>query len=151
MAKELKQHEKKGLKLSQKLDIMSALFHRRPIRPVLDSLGDSQLVEAHQFLWNQLIEIHYLTQKREFVREEVTKAMLPSATYQYQRNCDLRLDYCKGVECIWSNPICAGNKVKNNIEVMANRIVSYLDQSSAPKLPNYRKEKEEVKAWLQSV
>ncbi len=130
---------------------MSALFHRRPIRPVLNSLGDSQLVEALQFLWNQLIEIHYLTQKREFVREEVTKAMLPSATYQYQRNCDLRLDYCKGVECIWSNPICAGNKVKNNIEVMANRIVRYLDHSSTPKLPNYRKAKEEVKVWLQSV
>jgi hypothetical protein len=31
------------------------------------------------------------------------------------------------VECIWSNPICAGNKVKNNMEVMARQIFKYFD------------------------
>jgi hypothetical protein len=116
-----------SLSLSQKLDIMTALFNRCPVRPILEGFTTQQLVEAHGFLWDKLVELHYLTQKREFVREEVTRHMVPSATDQHQQGCDLRLDYCKGVECIWSNPICAGNKVKNNIEVMAKTIIRYLE------------------------
>jgi hypothetical protein len=100
------------------------------LRPILDRLNDAELVEAHEFLWQKLVEFHYLTQKVEFVREDVTKQMTPSATYQHQQGCDLRLDYCKGVECIWSNPVCAGNKVKNNMEVMAKVIRGYLESAN---------------------
>jgi hypothetical protein len=60
--------------------------------------------------------------------------MISSAKYQRQQNCDLRLDYCKGVECVWSNPICAGNKVKMNMEVMAEHIRSFLSGASQPSL-----------------
>ncbi len=115
------------LKTSQKLDLMIVLFNRKPLRPILDRLSDAELVEAHEFLWQKLVEFYYLTQKGEFVREDVTKHMTPSAAYQHQQGCDLRLDYCKGVECIWSNPVCAGNKVKNNMEVMAKVIRGYLE------------------------
>jgi hypothetical protein len=127
--------------------MLSALLAQEPIRPILDGLGDGELVEAHQFLWNKLVEIHYLTQKRQFTREEVTKRMMPSATYQHQQKCDLRLDYCKGVECIWSNPICAANKVKNNIEVMARTITSYLrgQNRTSSKLNT---NKDGVREWL---
>jgi hypothetical protein len=118
------------LKISQKVEILLALFRRTPLRPLLDGLTDAELVAAHEFLWSKLVEIHYLTQDSEFVREEVTKQMVPSATYQHQQGCDLRLDYCKGVECIWSNPVCAGTKVKNNMEVMARIISRYIDSKS---------------------
>ncbi|MFQ5638588.1 MAG: hypothetical protein ACE5IR_11405 [bacterium] len=121
----------KGLSLSQKLDIMTALFNRRSIRSILEEFSNQELVEAHGFLWDKLVELHYLTQKKEFVREDVTKQMVPSATYQHQQGCDLRLDYCKGVECIWSNPVCAQNKVKNNMEVMAQTIIRYLEPKPA--------------------
>jgi len=110
------------LKTSQKLELLTAVFQRRRIRPLLDAFSSQQLVEAHNFLWEKLVEVHYLTQDTEFVREDVTKNMIPSATYQRQQECDLRLDYCKGVECIWSNPVCAGNKVKINMEVMAKAV-----------------------------
>ncbi|MCG8604280.1 hypothetical protein MJD09_04680 [bacterium] len=126
--------------------MLSALLARDPIRPILDGLGDGELVEAHQFVWNKLVEIHYLTQKREFIREEITKRMMPSATYQHQQKCDLRLDYCKGVECIWSNPICAGNKVKNNIEVMAQTIVGYLHSQNSKQLKTQHRQRR--KEWL---
>lgn len=119
--------KKSNLRLSQKLQIMTALFYRRPLRPILEGLTNQELVEAHGFLWDKLVELHYLTQEGEFVREEVTKLMVSSATYQHQQGCDLRLDYCKGVECIWSNPVCAGNKVKRNMEVMAKTIIGYLN------------------------
>jgi hypothetical protein len=118
------------LRVSQKLEMLTALFSRKPLRPVLDALTDEELVEAHEFLWNKLVAIHYLTQKSEFIREEVTRLMTPSAVYQQQQGCDLRLDYCKGVECIWSNPGCAGNKVKNHMEVMAAVILKYFDERS---------------------
>ncbi len=120
-----------NLRISQKLEVLTALFKKKPLRPILDVFTDTELVDAHEFLWNKLVEIHYLTQKTEFVREEVTKYMVPSATYQHQQGCDLRLDYCKGVECIWSNPGCAGNKVKNNMEVMARVITRYLDSANS--------------------
>ena len=134
------------LKISQKLELLVAIFNRQSIRTILETFTPKQLVQAHSFLWDKLVELHFLTQRREFVREEVTKKMMPSAVYQHQQGCDLRIDYCKGVECIWSNPICAGNKIKNNMEVMANTIVGYLD-ASIPKNSN-KDIREEVKAWL---
>ena len=140
-------NKKSLLKLSHKLDMLSALLAREPIRPILDGLADGELVEAHQFVWNKLVEIHYLTQEHDFKRDEVTKRMMPSATYQHQQKCDLRLDYCKGVECIWSNSICAGNKVKNNIEVMARTIIGYLhSQNRASSKQDTNKDR--VREWL---
>lgn len=117
---------KNELRLSQKLELMTAIFNRRSIRSILDIWSSQQLVEGHGFLWDKLVELHYLLQDDEFVREDVTRDMIPSATYQRQQGCDLKLDYCKGVECIWLNPECAGNKVKINMEVMAQTICGYL-------------------------
>jgi hypothetical protein len=121
----------KELRLSQKLELLVTLFNRSPIRPVLDTLTTPQLVEAHSFLWDKMVEFHVRTQPREFRREEVTKKMIPSAKYQRMQGCDLRIDYCKGVECIWSNPVCAGTKVKNNMEVMAEQILKYFEEDSS--------------------
>jgi len=116
------------LTFSQRLEILIELLQRRPIRPVLEKFSTPQLVQAHNFLWNQMVEFHLRTQAGEFRREEVTRKMVPSAKYQRMQNCDLRIDYCKGIECIWSNTVCAGNKVKNNMEVMAEQIGEYLFQ-----------------------
>ncbi len=118
------------LPLSRKFDLLVTIFQRRPIRPILDACNSQELVEIHSFLWDKLVEIHYLTQTSDFRREAVTQGMVPSATYQRQQGCDLSLDYCKGVECIWSNPICAGNKVKNNLEVIAKRMTEYFYASN---------------------
>lgn len=120
------------LTFSQRLEIIVSIFKNQPLQPVLEKLSTPQLVQAHNFLWDKMVEFHVTTQPREFRREEVTKKMLPSAKYQRQQNCDLRLDYCKGVECIWSNPICAGNKVKMNMEVMAVHIRSFLTGAKQP-------------------
>ncbi|HEX9652593.1 MAG TPA: hypothetical protein VGA99_02685, partial [bacterium] len=117
------------LRISQKVEMLAAIFRQLPLRPILNSFTDTELVEAHEFLWHKVVELHFITQKTEFVREQVTKNMVPSATYQHQQGCDLRLDYCKGVECIWSNPVCAGNKVKNNMEAMATVISKYIESA----------------------
>jgi hypothetical protein len=114
------------LTFSQRLEIVVSVLNRQPLEPVLDKLTTAQLVQAHNFLWDRMVEFHVKTQQREFRREEVTRQMISSAKYQHQQNCDLRLDYCKGVECIWSNPICAGKKVKLNMEVMAEHICRLL-------------------------
>jgi hypothetical protein len=115
------------LTFSQRLEILVSILGRQSLRPVLDQLSTPQLVQAHNFLWDKMVELHVRTQPVEFRREEVTRKMIPAAKYQHMQNCDLRLDYCKGVECIWSNPICAGNKVKINMQVMAEHICSLLN------------------------
>ncbi|RMD86628.1 MAG: hypothetical protein D6813_14710 [Calditrichaeota bacterium] len=141
----MRQDKIKGaLSIGQKFELMVTILKGYPIRQILDSYDTKQLVEAHQFLWDKMVEIHYMTQDREFVREEVTRKMTPSAVYQRQQGCDLRIDYCKGVECIWSNPICAGNKVKNNMEVMAQTIVEYISNSKTQNIEN----KKQVTSWL---
>lgn len=122
------QKQSEELTFSQRLEILIELLQRRPIRGTLEKLSTPQLVQAHNFLWNKMVEFHVRTQTNEFRREEVTRKMVPSAKYQKLQNCDLRIDYCKGIECIWSNPVCAGNKVKNNMEVMAEQIGEYLFQ-----------------------
>lgn len=140
-------NEEKGLRPSQKLGLLMAVMSRHSIRTVLDGLSVQQLVEAHGFLWDKLVEFHYLTRDNEFVREEVTRQMTPSAVYQKRQGCDLRLDYCKGVECVWSNPECAGNKIKNNMEVMATTIGRCLDECTA-RGTRGRTEYEEANPWL---
>lgn len=117
------------LTLSQRLEILVELLRGRTIRALLDKLSTPQLVQAHNFLWNKMVEFHARTQPTEFRREEITRKMVPSAKYQRLQSCDLRIDYCKGIECIWSNAVCAGSKVKNNMEVMAEQIGEYLFQS----------------------
>jgi hypothetical protein len=126
------------LTFSQRLEIVVSVFKNQPLQPILDQLSTSQLVQAHNFLWDKMVEFHVQTRSRgEFRREEVTKKMIPSAKYQRMQNCDLRLDYCKGVECIWSNPICAGNKVKLNMEVMAGHIRSILNEAAPSPQESY--------------
>ena len=120
------------LSFRHRLEILIAVLKGESLRALLDRLTSTQLVQAHEFLWSKLVELHYQTQSREFQREAVTRKMVPSARYQKLQNCDLRLDYCKGVECIAVNPACAGNKVINNMEVMAEHIFSLLQR--APKL-----------------
>ena len=111
-----------------RLEIIVTVLAGQPLRLFLEGLNATQLVQAHEFLWSKLVELHYQTQPREFQREAVTRKMTPSARYQKLQNCDLRLDYCKGVECIGVNPQCAGNKVMNNMEVMAAHIFGLLRQ-----------------------
>lgn len=110
-----------------RLEIIVAALQGRSLRALLERLTTTQLVQAHEFLWSKLVELHYQTQTHEFQREIVTRKMTPSARYQKLQNCDLRLDYCKGVECIAVNPVCAGNKVMNNMEVMAAHIFGLMN------------------------
>ncbi len=119
------------LTFRRRLEILVALMSGKPLRPVLEEMTSVQLVQAHEFLWNKMVEWHYKTQPREFRREEVTKSMMPSRDYQKQQHCDLRLDYCKGVECIRTHPVCAGNKVKNNMEAVAQHLYGLLQTPGA--------------------
>ena len=116
------------LSFGQKLELVVRLINHQKIRPFLETLSTPQLVQAHHFLWDKMVQIHHKTQNREFRREEVTEKMVPSMKYQKMQKCDLRIDYCKGVECVWSNTECAGNKIKGNMEVMAQQVISYLKQ-----------------------
>jgi len=139
-----------SLSISQKFELLASIFQRKSIRVTLEKFSNHELVQAHSFLWDKLVEIHYITQDADFQREDITRNMVPSATYQRQQGCDLRLDYCKGVECIWSNPICAGSKVKNNMEIMAKKIVQYIE--SRPNGQNGRHDEhssqDEPEAWV---
>ncbi len=133
------------LTFRQRLEILVVLLSGRPLRPLLEELSHAQLIQAHEFLWNKMVEWHYKTQPREFRREEVTGKMMPSRDYQKQQNCDLRLDYCKGVECIRAHSACASNKVKNNMEVMAQHLHDLLH------LPAARQEASEENLTVFSV
>ncbi len=118
-----------ALSFCHRLEILVAVLQGQSLRELLDRLTTAQLVQAHEFLWSKLVELHYQTQSQEFQREAVTRKMVPSARYQKLQNCDLRLDYCKGVECVAVNPICAGNKVMNNMQVMAEHIFELLQRT----------------------
>lgn len=144
----MENNKQRELTISQKFELLVAIFNRQGIRRILDQYSNRQLVEAHSFLWDKLVELHYLTQNDEFRREDVTGKMMTSAAYQRQQGCDLRIDYCKGVECIWSNPLCAGNKVKNHMEVMAKTIMGYLNPSDRDFGRALDYEQEEINSWF---
>ncbi|KAA3614625.1 MAG: hypothetical protein DWQ05_15125 [Calditrichaeota bacterium] len=123
--------KKKGLFFGQKLEIIIRLINRQSLLPFFETLNTSELVETHDFLWDTMLAIHSRTQSQEFRRDEVTKKMVSSAKYQKMQGCDLRIDYCKGVECIWSNPECAGKKIKANLDIISQQIMKYFNQEKA--------------------
>jgi hypothetical protein len=86
-------------------------------RAELRKLKPREVLEAQVFIWDFL---HRLAAERnvEISRVEITKRMMPTSTYQYSVGCNERLDYCRANICVYTNPVCASNKLRGQMEAL---------------------------------
>lgn len=91
----------------------------------LKKLKPREVLEAQVFLWDFL---HRLAQERglSVSRDEITARMMPTSTYQYSVGCNERLDYCRANICVYTNPVCASNKLRGTMEALRQMISNML-------------------------
>lgn len=95
---------------------------KEKFREFLKTLKPLQLVEAEKFLWEYLVELAR-ARKVPLGRQDITGRMLPTRSYQRNVGCNEREDYCRANICVFTNPVCAGNKIKGYIDVLRTLIL----------------------------
>gem|GEM_PF-866093 len=90
----------------------------------LKKLKPREVLETQLFLWDFLL---CLAKEKGVAlsREEVTARMMPASTYQYNVGCNERLDYCRANICVYTNPVCASNKLRGTLDAI-RQIISQL-------------------------
>jgi hypothetical protein len=91
----------------------------------LKKLKPREVLEAQVFLWSFLLR---LAQEKgmNLSRDEITARMVPTSTYQYNVGCNERLDYCRANICIYTNPVCASNKLRGQMEAIRHLLSQLL-------------------------
>lgn len=83
----------------------------------LKKLKPREVLEIQTFLW-VFLERLSVEKGVPFQRESVTARMMPPSTYQYLVGCNERLDYCRANICVYTNPVCASNKLRGTLEAI---------------------------------
>lgn len=91
----------------------------------LKKLKPREVLETQLFLWEFLEK---LAQEKgvSFTRTDVTSRMVPTSTYQYNVGCNERLDYCRANICVYTNPVCASNKLRGTLDAIRQCISQLL-------------------------
>lgn len=115
-----------ALKTSKKLEIVYCMFTGKPLNPLIDGLLAREVIEFQGFVWDRTVEMGLKVRGTKFERREITARMTPTANFQRQQGCSERIYYCKGTHCIHSNPACAKQKIKEQVDVMGEVFRGYI-------------------------
>ncbi len=91
----------------------------------LKKLKPREVLETQLFLWD-FLERLALEKGVSFSRADVTSRMVPTSTYQYNVGCNERLDYCRANICVYTNPVCASNKLRGTLDAIRQCISQLL-------------------------
>jgi len=121
------------LKTGKKLEIVYFLFTGKPLGSLMDALSTREVIESQRFVWDRTVEMGIKVRGNQFDRKEITRKMTSTPKYQSQQNCTERVYYCKGTHCIHSNPDCARNKIKQQLDVMGEVFQGYIKSAKRKK------------------
>ncbi len=91
----------------------------------LHPLRPQQLVTLQKFLWDKIFEISSNLLGRHIEPYYITDRMEPPANYMRRVGCQEREDYCIANICFGSNPMCAADKIRGELEVMRQIIEEF--------------------------
>jgi FixJ family two-component response regulator len=84
----------------------------------ISRLGPHQLAALHGFVWDKVFETSAEMLGRRIEPFFITDRMEPAQNYMRRMGCMERVDYCRASVCIISNPLCAANRLRAEVEVM---------------------------------
>jgi hypothetical protein len=101
-----------------KVHLIKAVFDKNEFDQIMTSANPYQLSDIQEFLWEALLYVGRDEKGEKLTRDAVTSRMLSTVDYWRSQLCGEPLDTCRGRSCFVSHPVCAGNKLRGQIEVI---------------------------------
>ena len=101
-----------------KVDLIKNVYNKEAFDQIIEKANTYELSDIQEFLWDAALYIGKDEQGNSLSRETIIKRMMPTTDYWRSQLCGEPLDTCRGRSCFVSHPICAGNKLKGQIEVI---------------------------------
>ena len=114
------------LKPTEKIDIFYKLINGEKISPVLDKFETRSVIGMQRFLWDIAAEFGVISRGKNFSRKEITRKMTSTSKFQQQQACNEKAFNCKGTQCIYTKPDCARQKIKEQVDVLADVVKEYI-------------------------
>ncbi len=109
---------KENLSREFKVDLIKNVYQKETFDQIIAKANPYELSDIQEFLWDAALYIGRDEQGQPLSREAIIKRMMPTTDYWRSQLCGEPLDTCRGRSCFVSHPICAGNKLKGQIEVI---------------------------------
>ncbi len=107
-----------SLSREYKVALIKAVYDKTRFDEMILKANTYQLSDIQEFLWDAALYVGRDEEGKALTREAITLRMLPTAEYWRSQLCGEPLDTCRGRSCFVSHPVCAGNKLKGQIEVI---------------------------------
>jgi hypothetical protein len=101
-----------------KVDLIKTVYNKETFDQIIAKANPYELSDIQEFLWDAALYVGRDEQGQPLSREAIIKRMMPTTDYWRSQLCGEPLDTCRGRSCFVSHPICAGNKLKGQIEVI---------------------------------
>lgn len=101
-----------------KVHLIKAVFDKDEFNKIMATANPYQLSDIQEFLWEALLYVGHDDQGNKLTRNDVTARMLSTVDYWRSQLCGEPLDTCRGRSCFVSHPVCAGNKLRGQIDVL---------------------------------
>jgi len=101
------------------------LNHDADFADQIEHLGPHQLVALHGFVWDHIFEISAELLGRRIESVYITDRMEPASNFMRRMGCQERRDYCIASKCIVSNPSCAANRLRAELEIMRQILMEF--------------------------
>lgn len=101
-----------------KINLIKAVFHKEEFDTIINHANPYELSDIQEFLWEAALYIGRDEEGNPLTRQSITARMMPTSDYWRSQLCGEPIDTCRGRSCFVSHPVCAGNKLKGQIEVI---------------------------------
>ncbi len=101
-----------------KVQLIKAVFSKSDFDRMIERASPYELSDIQEFLWEAILYVGKDEQGHALSRDAVIARMTSTVDYWRSQLCGEPLDTCRGRSCFVSHPVCAGNKLKGQIEVI---------------------------------
>ncbi|HNJ72084.1 MAG TPA: hypothetical protein PL129_06260 [bacterium] len=107
-----------GLSREFKVNLIKSVYSKTAFDEVIAKANPYQLSDIQEFMWDAALYIGRDEAGKPITREMITSQMMPTTEYWRGQLCGEPIDTCRGRSCFVSHPVCAGNKLRAQIEVI---------------------------------
>lgn len=101
-----------------KVQLIKAVFQKADFDRMIAKASPYELSDIQEFLWEAILYVGKDESGQPLSRDAIIARMTSTVDYWRSQLCGEPLDTCRGRSCFVSHPVCAGNKLKGQIEVI---------------------------------
>ncbi|RPI03916.1 MAG: hypothetical protein EHM72_00125 [Calditrichaeota bacterium] len=93
---------------------------------IIDAMQAFELIPSYQFVWEKTLELGIRIKGDHFSQSDIFKRLKTSEQYKMEIGCAEPLQRCEANDCLFQNPDCLKNKLKEQIISLYRMISEYL-------------------------